>query len=73
MFFRETEIVNGNIVKDIEMEKKIDPEKDVIKGYVNGIPINIVRNHRSQKTNKKRRDKKRRRRSHRKRKSATKK
>jgi RNAse (barnase) inhibitor barstar len=73
LFFRETDIVNGNVVKDIELEKKIDSEKDVIKGYVNGLPIKIVRKHNSQKTNKNGKEKKRKRRTHRKRKSATKK
>lgn len=32
--YREIQIVNGKLVKNVELEEKVSPEKDVIKGYI---------------------------------------
>lgn len=41
--FREIQVVNGNIVKDVELVREIDSKNDVIEGHVNNIPIIVVR------------------------------
>ena len=41
--FKEIEIVNGNIVKDIELNKETDSNKEVIKGYINDRPVIMIR------------------------------
>ena len=42
--FREVQIVNGQVVKDVELVEQMGPKKEVIKGSVNGKPVFISRN-----------------------------
>ena len=42
--YREIQIVNGKLVKNVELEEKVSPEKDVIKGYIDGKPVFMTRN-----------------------------
>jgi hypothetical protein len=72
MFFKETEIVNGQVIKDIALEKQLDSQKEIIKGYVNGRPVKFIQSFK--KHTSKRKTKNHKRKTQRtKRKSATKK
>ena len=51
--FREVHIVNGQVVKDVELVEQVSPEKDVIKGNINGKPVFITHNLKRRRTNKK--------------------
>jgi len=53
--FSEVEIVNGNVIKDIELEKKIENNKVVTKGYINGHPIKITRKNKNKNKRKNKR------------------
>jgi len=37
--FREIQIVNGQVVKNVELDKQVSPEKEVIQGNINGNPV----------------------------------
>jgi len=50
VYFREKAIINGQVVKDIELEKEITPEEEIIKGHMNDQPIEMVIHRRSRKT-----------------------
>jgi hypothetical protein len=39
--FKEIQIINGNVVKNVELEEIIIDDIDLIKGHVNNIPVNI--------------------------------
>jgi len=41
--YREIQIVNGQIVKNVELEEQVSPEKDVIKGSIDGKPVFMER------------------------------
>ena len=41
--YREVQIVNGQVVKNVELVEQVSPEKDVIKGNINGNPVCITR------------------------------
>lgn len=41
--FREIRIVNGNVVKDVELSRTVDDKKEVIEGHVNNVPVEITR------------------------------
>ena len=41
--FREVQIVNGNVVKDVELSRTVDDKKEVIEGHVNNVPVEITR------------------------------
>jgi hypothetical protein len=53
--FSEVEIVNGNVINDIELEKKIENNKVVTKGYINGQPIKITRKNKNKNKRKNKR------------------
>jgi hypothetical protein len=72
MFFKETEIVNGQVIKDIALEKQLDSQKEIIKGYVNGRPVKFVRSFKKHTSKRKTKNHKRKTKTT-KRKSATKK
>jgi hypothetical protein len=40
--FKEIQIVNGEIVKDIELEQRTDGQKEIISGHINSKPIEII-------------------------------
>jgi len=50
--FREIQVVNGNVVRDVELVSEADSKKQIIEGHVNDVPIGIVRRFKK-KTNKK--------------------
>ena len=54
--YREVQIVNGQVVKNVELVEQVSPEKDVIKGNINGNPVFITRSLKRQakRSNKKR-------------------
>jgi hypothetical protein len=52
--FREVHIVNGQVVKDVELVEQVSPEKDVIKGNINGKPVFITHNLKRRRSTKKR-------------------
>ena len=56
--FREVQIVNGQVVKDVELVEQVTPEKDVIKGNINGKPVFITHNLKRRRSTKKRTNKK---------------
>jgi len=56
--FREVQIVNGQVVKDVELVEQVSPEKDVIKGNINGKPVFITHNLKRRRSTKKRTNKK---------------
>lgn len=41
--YREIQIVNGEVIKNVELEEQVSPEKDVIKGVINGKPVFMER------------------------------
>jgi hypothetical protein len=41
--FKEIRIVDGEIVKDIELETKTDGQKEMIIGHINSQPVSIIR------------------------------
>lgn len=41
--YKELQIVNGNVVKDVELNTQIKANKEVIKGHVNNKRVNITR------------------------------
>ena len=47
--YREVQIVNGQVVKDVRLEEHVSPEKDVIKGHINGKPVFITHSTRTKK------------------------
>ena len=53
--YRELQIVNGQVVKNVELVEQVTPEKDVIKGNINGKPVLIT--HNLKRSNKKRQSK----------------
>jgi hypothetical protein len=57
--FREVQIVNGQVVKNVELVEQVSPEKDVIKGNINGKPVFITHNLKRRRSTKKRPIKKR--------------
>ena len=40
--FKEIQIVNGEIVKDIELEQRTDGQKEIISGHINSKHIEII-------------------------------
>lgn len=56
--FREVQIVNGQVVKNVELVEQVSPDKDVIKGSINGKPVFITHNLKRRRTTKKRTNKK---------------
>ena len=40
--FKEIQIVNGEVVKDIELEQRMDGKKEIITGHINSKPIEII-------------------------------
>ena len=57
--YREVQIVNGQVVKNVELVEQVSPEKDVIKGNINGNPVFITHSLKRQakRSNKKRKTK----------------
>ena len=57
--YRELQIVNGQVVKNVELVEQVSQEKDVIKGNINGNPVFITRSLKRQakRSNKKRQTK----------------
>ena len=67
--YRELQIVNGQVVKNVELVEQVSPEKDVIKGNINGNPVFITRSLKRhlKRSNKKRQTKRKAKRSNKKR------
>ena len=55
--YREVQIVNGQVVKNVELVEQVSPEKDVIKGNINGNPVFITRSLKRQAKRSKRKTK----------------
>lgn len=55
--YRELQIVNGRVVKNVELVEQVSPEKDVIKGNINGEPVLITHNLKRQAKRSKRQEK----------------
>lgn len=53
--FREIQIVNGNVVRDVELVREADSKKEIIEGHINNVPVEFVREIKKshKKTNKK--------------------
>ena len=51
--YKEMRIVNGKVVKDVELDTTLKGNKDVIKGHVNNKRVNITRKLRTSTKSKK--------------------
>lgn len=55
--YREVQIVNGQVVKNVELMEQVSPDKDVIKGNINGNSVLITRSLKRQAKRSKRKTK----------------